>query len=368
MKRLVLFLVLVAVLTARAETPNHENPLIAGEAFATPVAPVSQDATLFRGMSVDQDEAMPFESYIAPNEYHNYLMEACLPKEGGALISVGTFRALNVFSSGKLSHLIMLDVAAPTVAFNKVNLQLIAKAEDRWQYLSLLLTGEGNPFLENRARKGEITFSEFVTKLYSPVRRDLVTSWEKNLEIPFTDEMRTSLDSVVRRYFCADLISSFPMYEAGGTLEKSFLGNDERFNTLKRLISEDKVTVVTGNLAGEKTMSSLNRLFREKDVKVAAVDVSNVPDYLEPEQAKAALANIRALPMREDGRIFYTGHRPPGQGFKTSPDWAYYTVPPSYSFSNHSTEPEKFETVQGDPEDYDIGFQPKEAPCGKDSP
>ena len=138
---------LCLALSARAENGQHELDLIAGEAFATPMTPVVHDVNLFRGQTVEQDEAKYFPTYIAPNEHYNYLMESCLPKEGGAFISVGTFRALNVFSSGKLSHLVMLDIAAPTVAFNKINLEIIAKAEDRWQYLSLLFTGEGQPFL-----------------------------------------------------------------------------------------------------------------------------------------------------------------------------------------------------------------------------
>ncbi len=368
MKLLSLFLVFLVAFTARAETPDHQMPILAGEAFATPVTPATRDLNLFRGSKVDQDAAEPFDSYIAPNEHHNYLMEACLPKEGGALISVGTFRALNVFSSGKASHLVMLDIASPTVAFNKVNLQLIAAAEDRWRYLSLLFTGEGKPFLEKRARRGEVSYREFLRELKASGHDGIVAKWEKNVGVSLTEAMRAHLIlQTERNYLQSNLDEAFRNYEAYEVLDKAFIGNDERFNTLKRLIGEDKVTVVTGNIAGEKTMSSLNQLLREKDMKVAAVDVSNVPGYLDDETTKKALANIRALPMREDGRIFYTAGPP---HFARRPhNWAYYSVPPSYTFRSHEGDGgDKFETLPEDPADNDIAFQPKEAPCGKVNP
>ncbi len=332
--------------------------------MSAPAASAPRNFSLFRGKAVEQDPGIPFEHFLAPNEHYNYLWEACLPKEGGAFISVGTFRGLNVFSSGKLSHLVLLDADPTAVAFNKVNLQLIAKAEDRWQYLSYLFTGTDRPELQKEARAGKLTYDEYLERLRTFSAKEIRRGWTDGLGVQLTEEERKAVadnnDSWLDKYMRWEMHGGLQDYAKLKIEDKTYFGNDERFSRLKRYIEEDKVTVVTGNVAGQKAMSSLNKLFREHDLKVAAVDVSNVPTYLTQEALKTMHDNIRALPLREDARMLYTG----GLSYKSKEPlpWDYFAVPPSFGYRERPNQAD-FMFGPGNEKDQENFFVPTSAPC-----
>ena len=95
-----------------------------------------------------------------------------MPSTPGALVSVGTFRGLDVASSGKISHLILLDYNRGIKLFNLVNLQLIRLSRNRCEYLSLLITGERSGSLYADDCSDKIPLRDFIKRLTEPLLKD----------------------------------------------------------------------------------------------------------------------------------------------------------------------------------------------------
>ena len=45
------------------------------------------------------------------------------------------------------------------------------------------------------------------------------------------------------------------------------------------MISENRITVVQGDLIGQNPMASVAQILRANNIKVSGIDVSNVPSY-----------------------------------------------------------------------------------------
>lgn len=292
----------------------------------------------YNGEKIEQEE--PFAqawNYLAPNEHYNHYFEGCLPKEGGAYISVGTFRGMNVASSGKVSHLFLMDGDSSANLFNKINLQLIAKAKDRFEYLSFLFTGKANPDLEDKARKGEMKLDDFFGALASKSMDSVLEDWKTGLGVDLTpqewERFRSNISDPRKQFDGGDRLFSYASlasrlrYEFGNYMNvdnggNTIFGNDTRFSKFQDMVKQGKVTVLTGSITGEKTLKSLDETLRRSGLKVAAMDVSNIPDYLNaPGLKQKSLENIRALPFREGGRLHFTNGGP-----ITVDGWAYNSV------------------------------------------
>jgi hypothetical protein len=392
--RILIVVVCLGLSVARAEdsSSSHTGPAVtSATSSSTGFDPARLE--LFRGKKLENvdpvDMGATFNQYIAPNEHFNYLFEGCLPKEGGAYISVGTFRGMNVASSGKVSHLVLMDINTSAIVFNKINTQLVAKAKDRFEYLSLLFTGVPQEELEKKAKSGEISMSEFTSKLTEKTPEDIFRVWQDTTKIVLSE---TDSKAFTNNFGGALLVASFmrrtmarelDLYFKAGIGDKTFFGSDERFSTLKRMTEEDRITVVPGNIAGDKTMDSLNSLFREQDMKVSGVDISNVPDYLtQPGQQKAAVENIRKLPFREGGRILLTSDHPDSRRPKIDEEirWDYFALHhdngmPGFEFPSRNNYTKKLQKRDGsgeltkivkdpsNPPEFSILFSPEDAPC-----
>ena len=148
---------------------------IAANSFAPPQEnSILNKITTIRGISIQSDT--PGEStfeFVGPNEQFGHLFESCFGVKDGSLISVGTFRGLNNASSGKVAHLVLMDFNYGIYLFNLINLQLVQVSSDRFEYLSLLLTGERNLSLIEKARSGQLSLFQFADELTTVLQADL---------------------------------------------------------------------------------------------------------------------------------------------------------------------------------------------------
>lgn len=87
-------------------------------------------------------ENLELNNYIAPNERNPNFYANFLKDKTGTLLSVGTFRALIMFTIGKFDRLVLVDVAKSILAFNREHLSYIvdisssgSSAEQREKYL-----------------------------------------------------------------------------------------------------------------------------------------------------------------------------------------------------------------------------------------
>jgi hypothetical protein len=312
----------------------------------------------FEGQALEEDAATHTDfDYAVSNEFANHVFEAQIGREKGVYVAFGSLRALNVGSSGKFSHLVLMDYNRGMKLFNLLNLQLIARSADRFQYLSLLLTGECNEPLVEEARAGKISTAELIRRLSEPVYRqylawhekksdeypDVFAKWRKlGVVLPAPADWSAlhqarrgeeePLDPLEPRVF-HDFAGYARVMTEKGLIGNTYFGDDTRFATLRNLLAGGKVTVMNGDLAGGKSLGALGSALRPRGLWVSAVDLSNAPEYFSrhapsPREAFAPAArSLGALPVRPQSRVLITAFAASDGKAGYDPDsWSYHAL------------------------------------------
>jgi hypothetical protein len=295
------------------------------------------DLLKFQGLPVEEDvPGAKSWDYIPPNEHSNHLFEPCLPKEGGAYVAVGTMRGTNVASSGKVSHLFLMDFNLGAKVFNLANLQLISKAANRLEYLSLLLTGEAQPELEQKVRSGELKMRDFLSQLSARklTTTDLLKTWEgMGIQLPeeiWKEQKKGNITG--SSSLISSMLYELTEYENLDYGNNTFWGNDTRFETIQRMIAEKRVTVLNGDITGDKAVRSIGEVLREKNMKLAGFDASNILSWFaqtnEQDRIKKFLDKVKELPFAEGGRLYITAHAMRPDTYVRHDMWNYYGIKP----------------------------------------
>jgi hypothetical protein len=283
--------------------------------------PREERESLFRLLTTLNGEALPSDpagseglGFAVPNEFDNYLHELCLEGLAGVLLSVGTFRSLNLASSGKVSRLILFDYDKAITTFNLVNTQLINQARNRYEYLSLLFTGEIDDELVKSAHDKHLGLSDFLNKLESTHGKenaDLRRKWLARVHLP--RDYQTLLGKMTPAAFkeaMTSLGNALPSFDQTEKQQFSIVTDDTRFQRIKQMIANGKVNVMLGDLTGN-ALKSLGELLKKSNEQVSAVDASNVPGYFVlPNSTSAKMTtfvkNLNALPLTDRMNLLFT--------------------------------------------------------------
>lgn len=275
--------------------------------------------------------------YVNPNEANHHVLAPYLKGRGGVYVGLGTFRVLNNAVASGFKDIVMLDYDLGTAAFNRLNLQLIATATDRYEYLHTLFFGTRQSELLTAVRSGIITETEFVWRisrfptggrrnarlkelklrlpLFSSSYSNQIAAWTeapayegKRLTPPrdifdLFDQERFQVNEWVYR--------AAAMQKAPEMWRESYLGNDEYFKRLQQLIRDGHVHVLCGDLSGETALRDLSAVLSAAKKAVGVFDLSNAPEWLESDpdllRRERYFANLRALPWQTRGVLLATG-------------------------------------------------------------
>jgi hypothetical protein len=92
----------------------------------------------------------------------------------------------------------------------------------------------------------------------------------------------------------ADLMTAT---DAAGIL-RSYLANEENFNVLKSLETNNLIVPLVGNFAGPKAIRAVGKYLKEKEARVGAFYLSNVEQYLQQDGIwNDFCRNVAALPL-----------------------------------------------------------------------
>ncbi len=352
-----------------AQVPNNSRQ--APAPTAKPAYIGSLPFALLAGHKVEEDDPGVHNfSFFHPNEFFGHLFETQFA-EKGALITVGTFRGLNNASKGNVSHLVLFDYNRGIKLFNLINLQLVAMAKDRWEYMSLMLTGERNEALIERARKAKnFDPAEFIHLLTKDLDERGSENYVKKVSfatgIKISDKWKTSgvklpeakdwfdLDNGENKidpleyYLYREMNKAAKSYKANGTMGETIFGDDARFETIQGMVRNGKVTVVQGDLFSKKALVSIGEALRKENIPLAAIDLSNVPgatndtDVTPSEVWGKMKSALETLPIGSKTRLFMTTHfdlftspeRAKANGVEvrhnlpTDDSWYYYAFSP----------------------------------------
>lgn len=269
---------------------------------------------------ISEDGGGNGKGFIVPNEDEYYLFHPSIAHKTGALISVGTFRAFQDASIGNFSHVILLDYASEVVRFNRQFVELIQTSTNRIDFLTRLARHES-------ARKiFENLESEKISSVsYWHQMRDLLRAH------PQSHPPRLPSDALVNRMF----VEQMDAFEFSTTLlldfyprqKPGFLTQDHAFEKLQKLVSENRISVIHGNLAGVITLQDIARFLRQSDVSVSILDISNAFPYIyEARQESYFFENLLHLPFSQDAQVLFTSHDIK-KAASLGGGWNYYAVP-----------------------------------------
>jgi hypothetical protein len=262
--------------------------------------------------------------YVNPNEYFTHLFASHVTGSEGALVTVGSFRGLHLAALAGFQEVVFLDFDAGLSIFNKLNLELIRAAHDRFDYLSYFATGALDEGLVAKARSGDLSLPEYLMKLGETQTPDLAARWGRvigeNRNDAFAPEVAREFTERLLRpaerpsavfeyedfYFnIRNSVRNFgqPFAEAD-LLPYTIAGSDRIFEYWKDLLARGKVRVVTGDLNSAADMRALAADLAARGTRVAAVDVSNSLTYAGNHALGAN--NLRLLPFSEHGRVLLT--------------------------------------------------------------
>jgi len=356
--RRLLFVIMLSSVFAYAQTPAPTSSLrdlhAENQMRATSKELWKRHSQIY-GSDIPSENTGPGSfAYVHANEQFGHLFESCLKDPEGAVISVGTFRGLNLVSGGKAKDLVLFDYDSHIKLFNLVNLQLILKARDRYEYMSLLLTGKLNEPLIFEAKRSKMSVKEFITKVAAPLivnpqdppkkwkwksEGNLIPSaWAKlGIESPNKEDWETLNEkedaknlpesekgSPLNSRLAYQLLNRIPdsLFNSDrlGTIGDTLFGDDNRFSAVQKMIHEGHVSVVQGDLTKAGTMKAVNDALKAGGSPgISAIDVSNVPSYAAAAMTNEGVAegdawyrgmkeNWQKTTFTPNARIFFTNH------------------------------------------------------------
>lgn len=98
------------------------------------------------------------------------------------------------------------------------------------------------------------------------------------------------------------------MMATDGSLERSYLANEENFMVLKDLHTKNLIVPVVGDFGGPKALREVGKYLKNAGAMVSAFYLSNVEQYLGQDgKTTSFLANVATLPIDETSRFISTG-------------------------------------------------------------
>lgn len=259
---------------------------------------------------VPTDEYGDGGGYLYPNENNSRSFAPALAGKKGALLSVGTFRALNDAALGDFSHAILFDFDHRTVRFNQANVDLIGASQDRFEYLAALLDRPLDPSLAASVRAGRMADKEFIGSLVrTPRYQSLPSFLEKIVSLihPSTEPPRLRQARVAARDIW-DYAADNPEFLSGAVWypkqwESTYYGSDRLFSELRDKIKQGRVRVVAGDLAGSRTLKAVGSALNIAGVRFSVIDISNAWTGF---PMSPFIANLEALPLAPDAALLFT--------------------------------------------------------------
>lgn len=229
--------------------------------------------------------------FIAPNEYNFTDLNPLLKGSKGVLITVGTFRALHAASLANYDEVYLIDSNKVAIDFNLNHLEAISSSQNREEYLNKLFQSDKASILIQEAYANKISLKK-LSKLLQSLSISSEDPRGLSAQFPFSDFYQHRL---------IDFITNPVLFE------NSFLGSDNLFNRLHRLIINGKLRVLPGSIAGSKSMKWLAKNLTERQLVVSVLDISNTEEYINGNKEHINfLLNLESLPTSNNTQLIKT--------------------------------------------------------------
>lgn len=259
--------------------------------FAGLVARLSEEGGFFDSDNLVSNEA----TYL-----HVMGAMRTLGVRGGAYIGVGPEQNFSYIAQIRPTIAYLIDIRRDNLLQHLWFKALFALADDRAQFLSLML---GRPLPDDSWRRRPL--EEVLAYLdsvppsasYATVNARRVAETVRSFGVPLTDveyaaiasiheafvqgglELRFTSHNRPARYFYPTLRELITERDLSGR-QANYLMRAEDFAFVKRMHERDRIVPVTGDLAGPHALRAIGRDIAERGERVSAFYVSNVEFYL----------------------------------------------------------------------------------------
>ena len=253
---------------------------------------------------------------------------------GGGYIGVGPDQNFSYIARVRPSWAFIVDIRRDNMLQHLLLGALLGRAQTPRDFLCLLLSPDCPPTLE--APDG---VAELLRSLRSVAPRAVVMSRTlaeaethiSNMGVELTGSDREGIARILRSFYRGQLALRFNTHGRAPmpyhpTLETlllarsssgrfgSYLDSADDYAFIRALARDGRLVPLVGDFAGSHTLGEVTRFLEERDVKVAALYVSNVEFYLLRDgRFDRFVENVRALPLQRDAvmiRAYFNYGRP----------------------------------------------------------
>lgn len=297
-----------APVVAAEGLPNE----LSDDAFWKLTNEISETGGYFRSDNfVSNEDAF---QYVIPD-----LQEGTKP--GGVYLGVGPDQNFTYIVALQPKIAFIFDIRRQNMMEHLMYKALIEMSSDRVDFASRLFARKApadlKPSVKPESLFEELDNVEADSKLYDANLKAILDRLEKTHGFKLSPEDENSIRYIYRSFFEAgpDITYSFsnayggrgrmPSYaevmltDDGQGVNRTYMANDQNFQTLKNFEKKNLIVPLVGDFAGEKAIRAVAQYLKAKNATVTAFYLSNVEQYLfqDRDNWKKFYRNVEALPL-----------------------------------------------------------------------
>jgi hypothetical protein len=294
----------------------------------------SQFSDLFDRIS-EQDGVFWNDNYVSNEASYLHPLKKMqeLGIHGGVYIGVGPNQNLTYIAKVRPRYAFIIDIRRQNAIEHLLFKALFHLANDRAEYLSLLLS---RPIAPGMFQRDSCTVEDMVRyfekapadpSLFGRTELDVRAYLEGSCQLNLTERDWSVIDRIQLAFYARGLSIKYdyipvPTYgeflvekDLDGKMQ-NFLNSTEDFRFVKKMEEENRVVPIVGNFSGSHALKELGKFLKEKDERVTVFYASNVEQYLIRDLTwPSFIENLKQLPF-DDRAVFIRTH------------WSNYTPHP----------------------------------------
>jgi hypothetical protein len=299
-----------------ADTLPHE---ISDDAYWKMISDYSEDSGSFRFEYMSNE--LQFQ-YVIPRLKENR-------RPGGVYVGVGPEQNFTYIAALQPKIAFICDIRRQNMVEHLIYKAIFEMSSDRVDFLSRLFSRKPAPGLNEKSSAKQL-FLAFRAATPNPevYRQNLEAIKNRLMKehrflLSHTDQ--ESIDFIYKIFFDTENVFGYSASIFGGfgatyaelmtaTDEqgqaRSYLANEENFQTVRDLERRNLVIPVVGDFAGPKTLRSVGRYLKERGATVSVFYTSNVEQYLfeQGDDWRHYLTNVSTFPLDSSSTFIRSSH------------------------------------------------------------
>lgn len=294
-------------------------------------------ASLTLAMS-EQGGRFDSDNLISNEAAYLDVMQGLEKVRGGVYIGVGPDQNFSYLAQIRPEIAFLVDIRRDNMLEHLMFRALFEQSRNRMEFLCLLLgrpvpenVGEWSDkpigtivdYLDRRAVSGE-KFAEFTASTRArvgeygvPLEDDDVKKIKGILSAFRGEGLKLRFQSYNRapQSYYPNLRELLEARDRSGK-QSSYLGQEERFQYVKKMHEENRIVPVVGDFAGDKALRKIGEYAKERKLEISAVYASNLEQYVirRGDAYQTVVRNLRSLPLNSRSVIIRSAFGPYARG------------------------------------------------------